>query len=50
MSTADHDRDRPRGDAELTERLIAAAQESDARLTQAEIDTILGVRPRRDLA
>ncbi|HSE07535.1 MAG TPA: hypothetical protein VLB29_02625 [Nocardioidaceae bacterium] len=43
MSTGERDQVRQIGDAELTERLIEAAQDSDRKLSQAEIDLILGV-------
>ena len=36
------------GEVELTTNLIIAASEADERLTDEEIDRILGVSPRRD--
>lgn len=36
------------GEVELTTNLIIAASEADERLTDAEIDRILGVSPSRD--
>ena len=35
------------GEVELTTNLIIAASEADEHMTTAEIDRILGVRPRR---
>jgi hypothetical protein len=44
MTAATQDNTRPLGEAELLTRLIAAAHESvEQRLSEAEVDSILGV-------
>jgi cytochrome P450 len=45
MATAPRDERRPEGEKDLVSLLISAAHETDDRLSQDQVDTILGLDP-----
>lgn len=48
MATAPRDERRPGGERDLVTLLISAAHETDDRLSQDEVDTLLGLDPPGD--
>ena len=48
MATAPRDEQRPRGEKDLVAVLISAAHGTDHRLSQQEVDTLLGVEPHAE--
>lgn len=48
MATAPRDERRPEGEKDLVTLLISAAHETDDRLSQDEVDTLLGLDPHGD--
>ena len=49
-TTTPRDDHHPPGEKDLVVRLINAAHDVDHRLSQQEVDTILGIRPQADSA